>query len=142
MSRETEQFFAAVDAMRAETWSAWLLGKQSSYPIDLPRVETLDEALSVAVRNTGDTGDMVAIQRSHAGRGKHTLWLFTVKRSTKHGTWRESYNGGRKVFVGNLEAKQAAQIELAAPFSPALAFDAFRDDPVGRDAGVIEGVVR
>lgn len=134
----TGAFAHKLRPINAECWQAWLLGKQSNYPIELDAPETLNEALSQAVAHAGNTGDTLAIQYSHTGRGKHTLWLFAVKRSTKHGTWRPAYDGGRKVFVGNLEPKQLAEMALAAPFKPVEPFDAFRDDPVGRDLTLVE----
>jgi hypothetical protein len=131
-------FAAAVTTLRAETWTAWRLGERESLPIDLGQPETLDDALLAAMGRVTDSGQIVAIQHSHAGRRKHTLWQFRVTRSTKRGVWRESTNGGRPVFVGKLEPKLLCEVALAAPFAPVLPFDAFRDDPVGVDRSVVE----
>jgi hypothetical protein len=133
------RFAAAVTTLRAETWSAWRLGERESLPIDLGAAETLDEALLAAMGRVTDSGQIVAIQHSHAGRRQHTLWQFRVTRSTKKGTWRAATDGGRPVFVGKLEAKLLCKTALAAPFEPVEPFDAFRDDPVGRDLTLIEG---
>jgi hypothetical protein len=131
-------FAAAVTTLRAETWTAWRLGERESLPIDLGQPETLDDALLAAMGRVTDSGQIVAIQHSHAGRRQHTLWQFRVTRSTKRGVWRDSTDGGRKVFVGKLEAKLLCCVALAAPFAPVLPFDAFRDDPVGVDRSVVE----
>jgi hypothetical protein len=138
---ETLRRFEAATAslQRAETWAAWRLGERESLPIDLGAAETLDDALLAAMGRVTDSGQIVAIQRSHAGRRQHTLWQFRVTRSTKRGVWRESTNGGRPVFVGKLEPKLLCEVALAAPFAPVEPFDAFRDDPVGCDLQLISG---
>lgn len=129
---------ANIASQRAESWQAWKLGERESYPIT-PICDTLDQATQQALRALcWQPGDTLAIQHSHAGRNIHTLWLFTVKQSTKVGIWRESTNGGRKVFVGKLLAKPICQTALAEPFAPVRPFDAFRDDPVGRDLTLVE----
>jgi hypothetical protein len=132
------RFDAAVTTLRAETWTAWRLGERESLPIDLGQPETLDDALMAAMGRATDAGQIIAIQRSHAGRRQHTLWQFRVTRSTKKGTWRAATDGGRPVFVGKLEAKLLCEVALAAPFAPVEPFDAFRDDPVGVDRDVVE----
>jgi hypothetical protein len=136
---ETLRRFEAATAslQRAETWAAWRLGERESLPIDLGQPETLDDALMAAMGRVTDSGQVIAIQRSHAGRGKHTLWQFRVTRSTKKGTWRAATDGGRPVFVGKLEPKLLCEVALAAPFAPVLPFDAFRDDPVGNDPQIV-----
>jgi hypothetical protein len=131
-------FAAAVTTLRAETWTAWRLGERESLPIDLGQPETLDDALLAAMGRVTDSGQIVAIQHSHAGRRQHTLWQFRVTRSTKKGTWRPAYDGGRPVFVGKLEPKLLCEVAMAAPFAPVEPFDAFRDDPVGVDRSVVE----
>jgi hypothetical protein len=131
-------FAAAVTTLRAETWAAWRLGERESLPIDLGAAETLDDALLAAMGRVTDSGQIVAIQHSHAGRRQHTLWQFRVTRSTKKGTWRPAYDGGRPVFVGKLEPKLLCEVAMAAPFAPVEPFDAFRDDPVGVDRSVVE----
>jgi hypothetical protein len=137
----TERFgsFAPEHARECETWSAWRLGERESYPLELGHPETLDEAVMHAMGQVVFPGTILAVQHSHAGTRKHTLWQFQIKQSTKHGTWRDSTNGGRKVFVGRLEPKLISQIALAEPFAPVLPFDAFRDDPVGVDRQMVEG---
>ena len=126
-------------AVPAEQWTAWRLGERESYPIDLGQPETLDDALMAAMGRVTDSGQIVAIQHSHTGRGKHTLWQFKVSRSTKRGTWRDSTNGGRRVFVGRLEPKLLfGPVAMAAPFAPVEPFDAFKDDPVGVDRSLVE----
>lgn len=130
-------FAAAVESIRAETWSAWHLGERVSYPIELNAPDTLDEAVMQAMGRVIHPGTILAIQCSHHGLGKHTLWQFAVKRSGKVGTWRDSTNGGRKVFVGRMEPKLFAQVSLAAPFAPVLRFDALRDGAVGADLQLV-----
>jgi hypothetical protein len=133
------RFDAAVTTLRAETWTAWRLGERESYPLDLGQPETLDDALMAAMGRATDAGQIVAIQRSHAGSRKHTLWQFKTSRSTKKGTWRDAYDGGRRVFVGKLEAKLiVGPVALAAPFAPVEPADVLAD-PVGRDLQLISG---
>lgn len=133
-------FAQKVAATLAESWSAWNLRERESDAILLTPCETLDEVVVEALERGGwQSGDILAVQYSHAGRGKHTLWQFQIKQSTKVGTWRQSTNGGRTVFVGRMEPKLICQIALAAPFAPVLRFDAFRDGAVGRDLTLVEG---
>lgn len=141
MNEVVRHFAAATEALRAETWAAWRLGPSVSYPIDLGNPESLDEAVMQAMGQMRHPGDMLAVQCSHVGRGRHILWQFKVQQSSKIGIWRDSTNGGRKVFVGRLEAKLLSEVALASPFAPVEPFDAFRDDPRGRDLSVVEGDV-
>src|SRR5690606_19273755 len=140
LSAIVNHFAAAQRAVAtpAETWTAWRLGERESIPIDVGQPATLDDALIAAMGRVTQAGEIVAVQHSHTGRGKHTLWQFKVKRSTKVGTWRDSENGGRRVFVGRLEPKLICQTAMAAPFAPVEPFDAFRDDAVGRDLTLVE----
>lgn len=125
-------------AVPAEQWTAWRLGERESIPLDVGHPETLDDALAAAMGRVTQAGEIVAVQHSHTGLRKHTLWQFAVKRSTKKGFWRDSTNGGRRVFVGKLEPKLLSEVALAAPFQPVEPFDAFRDDPVGVDRALVE----
>lgn len=133
------QFAAAVESLQpVETWQAWKLGERESLPIDLDAA-TLDEAVSQALSATSwHSGDILAVQHSHAGTGKFTLWQFAVKKSTRNGHWREALDGGRPVFVGRMEPKLLCQTALAVSFAPVEPFDAFRDDPVGIDRALVE----
>lgn len=131
-------FAEKVRPVNAEQWSAWRLGERESYPIELGSPETLDEAVRQALTGIAfHPKDTLAVLYTHAGLRKSTLWLYAIKRSTKRGTWRDSANGGRRVFVGNLEPVLTLQTEVAA-FAPTLRFDAFRDDAVGVDRQLVE----
>lgn len=133
------QFDAAVQSLHAESWQAWKLGERESDAITLDAPATLDEAVRQAIaRGCWQPRDTLAVLYNHAGLRKNTLWLFTVKRSTKHGTWRDATDGGRKVFVGRMEPHLICETAVEA-FAPVLRFDAFRDDPVGRDLTLVEG---
>ena len=126
-------------AMPAESWTAWRLGERESDLIALNAPETLDDAVCQAMTAMSwQSGDTLAVQYRHECLGKITLWQFTVRRSTKHGTWRDATDGGRRVFVGRMEPKLTLQIELAAEFAPVLRFDALRDCPVGCDLTLVE----
>jgi hypothetical protein len=122
-----------------ERWQAWRITEHQTYPIALDRPETLKEAQDQAVAAVcWNRGEALAIQHSHDGAGKHTLWLYSIKQSTKRGRWRAAHDGGRPVFVGNFEPHLIAKTALAVPFAPVEPFDAFRDDPVGRDLSLVE----
>lgn len=123
--------------LHAESWTAWRLGERQSYPIELDAPASLDDALTQAVAHCSDRGETLAILYSHAGLRKNTLWLYAVKRSTKKGTWRAAYDGGRKVFVGKLEPKLICETAMAS-FAPVEAFDALRDNPTGVDPALID----
>jgi len=135
---EVDRFACAVGALRAETWQAWKMGERESRVLALDEPETLDEAVQQAMaRCCPYKGDRLAVLRTHAGRGKRTLWLFAVKQSTRVFDYRAATDGGRPVRVGRFYPELLIQTEVAA-FAPVETFDAFRDDPVGRDAQLVE----
>jgi hypothetical protein len=121
-----------------EHWQAWKLGECESYllPVDRPnRLEAaLDQALVGACWNRGDT---LAVQHSHAGRGNHTLWLYTIKQESKP-QYRRDPITGEAARSQRLYPVLVTQTALTAPFAPVDPFDAFRDDPVGRDLTLVE----
>lgn len=124
--------------IRADEWRAWRLGERESDEVALNAPETLNETVRQAlVGLCWHSRDVLAVQYRHSGLGKIMLWQFAIRRSTKRGTWRAAYDGGRKVFVGALEPKLICETALAAPFTPVLRFDAFRDDAVGRDLTLV-----
>ena len=134
------RFDAAVDSLQqAETWQAWRLGERESDAFDLDAPETLDEAVrQVLATHRLQQGDKVAVQWHHAGRGKRTLWLFQIKRSTTHFDYRPSTNGGPPVKVGRVYPVLLLETALAAEFAPVLRFDAFRDNAAGHDLSLVE----
>lgn len=135
------RFDAAVDSLQqAETWAAWKLGERESDALPLDEPETLDEAVRQAMGpgRCWNQGDRLAVQHTHAGRGKRTLWLFNVKRSTTHFDYRPATDGGAPVRVGRLYPVLLLETALAADFAPVLRFDAFRDDAVGVDRSLVE----
>lgn len=133
------QFDAAVQTLRSVTFSAWKLGEQQSYPATLHSpedfAEAVDQALALMAWNAKD---VLAVLRTDAGRGRKTLRLYQVKRSTKRFAYRAAYDGGKPVRVGALEA--VPLIETAVrEFAPVEPFNAFRDNAVGIDRSVVEG---
>lgn len=133
-------FAEKVRPLNAEQWSAWRLGERESDPVPLIGADTLDDAVRQALHKLAfHPGDVLAVQHSHAGLRKHTLWQFAVKRSTKRYRWRPALDGGKPVKVAEPETKLIAQTAMAAPFTPVERFDAFRDDAVGRDLTLVEG---
>lgn len=131
-------FAAAVETLPIETWQAWKLGERDSRPIPLTEVETLDEAIRQAMLASWQPGDRLAVLYTHLGRNKRTLWLFAIKRSTKVYDYRPSTNGGAPVRVGRLYPERLIETQVQS-FAPVEAFDAFRDNAVGRDLQLISG---
>jgi hypothetical protein len=126
-------------AVPAEQWQAWKLGERESMRVPLDAPNTLDEAVAQAlVALCWHPGDMLTVQRIHTGRNKITLWQHAVRRSAKRYSWRPATDGGKPVKVCEPEAKLLLQTELAAPFAPVERFDAFRDDPAGRDLTLVQ----
>jgi hypothetical protein len=125
--------------MPVEHWKAWRMVGGIGYPIGFDTApETVGEVVGRALAATAfNPGDMLAIQHSHEGRNEYRLGIYAVKRSGKNGTWRASYNGGRRVFDGRLEEKLMFAAELTQPFAPVEPFDAFRDNPVGLDLSLV-----
>ena len=135
-------FNTAVETLRADHWTAWRMGERESYPIYLEGAETLPEAVAQAMCvGAWKSGDKLAVLYTHAGRNERTLTLYAIKVSTTKGMFRPSTNGGRQVFVGRAEPKLIFETAVQS-FAPVEPFDAFRDDPTGRDSQLVEGVRR
>lgn len=140
MTYIVNDFAEKVAATKLESWQAWRMGERESDPLAIGSTTSLEEAVNAALLAIfWQSGDCLAVLHSHTGLRKFTLWQFTVRRSSKNGVWRDSTNGGRKVFVGRLEPKLVSKTVLAAPFAPVERFDAFRDNPVGVDLQLVEG---
>lgn len=132
-------FAAAVEPLqRVVTFKAWRLRERESYPAKLLSPASFDEARDQALALTGwNAKDTMAVLREDAGRNKRTLRLYQIKRSTKRYSYRAATDGGRPVRVGALEATLISEAQVHA-FEPVEPFDAFRDDPVGRDLTLVE----
>lgn len=131
-------FAPHVAPLNAESWQAWRLGERESNEFALSSPLSLDDAVTQALAtNKLHPGDTLAVLYHHAGRGKRTLWLYSVKKSTKRYTWREAYDGGKPVKVHALDAKLVCETAVRS-FEPVPRFDAFRDDAVGVDRSLVE----
>lgn len=134
MNRPQRYPFAAV------SFKAWTVGTTGiAYPADLPGdIETPDQAATMAGAIHKDSVIVLHTNDALRFEKRHTVSIYTVKRSTKKGTWRAAYDGGRPVFVGNLEAHLVTRFNVAAGFSPIEPPDCIAD-PVGRDLTLVEG---
>jgi hypothetical protein len=122
----------------AESWQAWRVGERESDAATLDAPTTLDEAIAQAMATMcWHPGDTLAVLYTHTGLSKRTLWLHTIRSSTKRYSWRQATDGGRPVKVAALEPKLILQTEVAA-FAPIERFDAFRHDPAGVDLHLVE----
>lgn len=131
-------FANAVDQLRpVEHWRAWKLSDPVSYPLPI-NADSLAEAVCQAMTAIAwRSGDRLAVQYTHEGRKVSYLYLYGIKISSKRGRYVNSTNGGRKVWQGSPEPSLLVEIPVAA-FAPVEAFDALRDDPVGRDLQLVE----
>lgn len=111
---------------RATEFRAWCDGREIE-STDLRWSESFTEAEDFAAPLTSHKA-FVVIERIDP-RGYSFVSFYTVKKSTKRGVWREAYNGGRKVFVGNLELVRIGEMTMDA-FEPRRPFDALRDSPL------------
>ena len=128
------QFAAATASVRAVTFKAWC-GNRPMRGLEgaLEFADALNGCLSA---NSVPHKSVLTILREDAGRREKELRFYQIKQSTKRGTWRDAYDGGRKVFVGNLEPHLLHALAVRE-FEPVEAFDAFRDDPVGIDRSLV-----
>lgn len=131
------QFTTATESLRAEQFTAWRLGERESDELPLQAPLSLDDAVAQALATHRlHPGDTLAVLYEHAGRGKQTLWLHTIRKSTKNYRWRAAYDGGKPVKVCALEAKLICETAVQA-FAPVPRFDALRDDAVGADRSLV-----
>jgi hypothetical protein len=115
----------------AVTFRAW----RDDRPVDVPAdAQSIDE-IAQALANR--KGAVITIHRIDAGRNTQTVAFYTVRASSKRYSWRPAYDGGRPVKVPALEPHLLHALDVRA-FEPVEAFDALRDDAVGRDLQLVE----
>jgi hypothetical protein len=122
--------------MRAErsiTFKAW----RDDRPVTagLPAFTCIDEAADY-LAPLSPKGTVLTILMTDTGRNKSAVAFYKVRESSKRYTWRASTNGGKPVKVGALEPQLLHVLDVLS-FVPAEAFDAFRDEPTGRDFGLV-----
>lgn len=140
MNAETANRAAPYHPERAVTFAAW----RNSAPVKncaaLLAATTFDEAIAAltpgALHRSSDV--VVSILRTDFGRGNKTLALYGFKRSSRHYTYRPALDGGRPVREAKILPVLLHAMDVLA-FEPTPPFDAFRDDPVGRDLTLVEG---
>ena len=120
---------------RAVTFRAWRENRPVNCPA-LTAAQSFEEAIA-AVLPGSQHKSVVSVLRIDTGRNEQEVRFYRLKQSTKHGYWRDATDGGRKVFVGNLEPELLHALPVLA-FEPARPFDALRDGASGRDLTLVE----
>jgi hypothetical protein len=123
---------APYHAERAITFKAWRNDRPAETPADATSIEEVAQALAA----TSPRGTVLTIHMIDAGRNKQTVAFYTVRASSKRYSWRPAYDGGRPVKVPALEPHLLHCLDVHA-FAPVEAFDALRDDAVGRDLSLV-----
>lgn len=121
-------------AYRAVTFRAWNGNREIINPA-LQEAATWKEAEDAAAPDAAHKA-FISILRTDPHM--QLVRFYMVKRSTKNGQWRAAYDGGRKVFEGNLELKEVGEL-IVDDFAPSRLFDAIKDDASGVDCTLIEG---
>lgn len=131
---------AHVMTERTVTFRAWC----GTVPIEdcdgLTQAESFEEAIAAALPHSVHKS-VVSVLREDAGRNEREVRFYRIKQSTKNGYWRAAYDGGRKVFVGNLEPVLIHALPMLA-FEPKPPFRVTREtthaEIVGIDPNLVE----
>lgn len=123
-------------AERSITFKAWRNDRPVGYIPDVADCDCIEDAAAVLAR-LSPKNTVLTILMTDAGRNKSAVAFYKVRESAKRYTWRASSCGGKPVKVGALEPVLLHVLDVLS-FVPAEAFDAFRDDPVGRDMALVE----
>lgn len=118
-------------ALPADTFRAWL---GNGTAIDVSVATTLDEACNLAKPHSAHKGTFwIEHTRADARRFIHT---YGVTKSTKRGYWRDSYDGGPRVFEGLCEAKLLASLQVYMPLEPVAPWQWSEHDRTGDRHGL------
>ena len=121
MSAKTAQWARILDAsaadqrarpMNAETFRAW---RDNGTELDVADAADLAEAVELAKPQTAHKTHFVIEQTKGARRYWHH---YAVTKSSTKGFYRDSYDGGPRVFVGFCEAKFLYSMQVYAPLEP------------------------
>lgn len=128
---------ARAQELPRDTFEAW---RQNGEPLETSGANTLEEAINLAAPFVKHK-DHFFIQHNRAD-ARRFLHVYYVPKSTKKGVWRESYDGGPKVFEGFCEVKELFATQIDAPFSPVAPYQWSQDDPTGAKHGICADLAR
>jgi hypothetical protein len=98
---------------------------------------TLPEAAAIAAQHC-QPRDGFSVVQTDGVTGKRVEHVYRAKRSTRHFTERQAYDGGRPVRIGKMEAEHLFSRAMLA-FEPAPKWECTRGaDVVGGDRGLVE----
>jgi len=115
----------------ADTFKAW---RANGTPLDVSAATTLDEARDLAAPQTEHKACFV-IEETTA-RARRFLHTYSVTKSTKRGYYRESYDGGPKVFQGFCEPKHVMTAQIYTPYEPVAPWQWSDHDRTGEKHGI------
>lgn len=116
--------------MSAETFRAW---RDNGTALDVAAATTLAEAIDLAKPNCQHKTHFVIEQTKGARRFLHH---YAVTKSTTKGFYRDSYDGGPRVFVGFCEAKFLFTMQVYAPLEPVAPWQWSDADRTGEKHGL------
>lgn len=123
-------------ALPADTFRAWL---GNGTEIDVSAATSLDEARDLAAPHSAHKATFWIEQtRTDARRFIHA---YGVTKSTKRGYYRDSYDGGPRVFVGFCEAKHIASLQIYMPLEPVAPWQWSEYDRTGERHGLCPDLI-
>jgi hypothetical protein len=127
---------ARATAINGDTFRAWL---GNGTAIDASAATTLDEARDLAAPECQHKGTFW-IEQTRAD-GRRFIHTYGVTKSTKKGYFRDSYDGGPRVFVGFCEAKLLASLQVYTPLEPVAPWQWSSQDQTGARHGLCPDLV-
>ena len=97
---------------------------------------SLDEALAELTQSGLDYKDILIVHERHDGRGVNIQHAYRIRQGAA--VWMRNPQTGLSERVKPLKPDHLFSLPVYA-FHPKLMFDAFRDDAVGVERGLIEG---
>lgn len=138
LPRRARPFTDAFPALAFKAWRVGQGGNGIAIPADLPDgIETAEQAAAHAGANHKDSVIVLASDDARRPEQRHIVHVYLIKKSSTKGFWRDAYDGGRKLFEGKLEPTLISRFAVNPGFDPVRPFDAFHDDPVGRDGTLV-----
>lgn len=124
-----------MEAERSVTFKAWRSNRPVTDCPTLAIAQTLQQAIAAVEPGTAHKA-MVFVLQEDAGRNEKLLAICTMRQESRT-SWR------RNPVTGASEPVRRTYLDVlhilpVREFKPLPPFDAFRDDPVGRDLQLVE----
>lgn len=122
--------------MSCDTFRAW---RDNGTALDVAAATTLAEAVELAKPDCSHKTHFVIEQTT--ANARRFLHHYAVTKSTTKGFYRESYDGGPRVFVGFCEAKFLFSMQVYSPLEPVAPWQWSDADRTGEKHGLCPDLV-